>query len=178
MNVTKKLSHGFQFQAAYTFSKLLDDTEGLSNSDTSGATTGQVEDPFNPILDYGPANFDIKHNLHLNGIYHLPNISEGHLASKFTNGWWTGSIVTIQSGQPFSPLLSSDREQAGLAGTNGGLERPSYVTAANIGTVTAQAVAAGLTTCPAGSSGCIPYNPVVYNPKTVITHSVKSVVQP
>ncbi len=172
VNVTKRLRHGLQFQAAYTFSKLLDDTEGLSNSDTSGATTGQVEDPFNPILDYGPANFDIKHNLHFNVLYHLPSFSQGHVVSKFVNGWWTGSIVSIQTGTPFSPLLSSDREQAGLAGTNGGLERPSYVTAANIGTVTAQAVALGLTTCPAGSSGCIPYNPVIYNPKTVITHRV------
>jgi hypothetical protein len=178
VNVTKKLTHGVQFQAAYTYSKLLDDTEGLSNSDSSGATTGQVEDPLNPILDYGPGNYDIRHNLHFNALYHLPNISQGHIASKFVNGWWTGSIVTIQTGQPFSPLLSSDREQAGLAGTNGGLERPSYVTAANIATVTAQAVAAGVTTCPAGSSGCIPYNPVIYNPKTVITHSVNQWFNP
>jgi hypothetical protein len=79
---------------------------------------------------------------------------------------------------PFSPLLASDREQAGLAGTNGGLERPSYVTAANVGMITAEAQAAGLTTCPANSSGCIPYNPVVYNSKTVITHSVQQWFNP
>lgn len=171
VNLTKKLHHGVQFQVAYTFSKLLDDTEGLSNSDTSGATTGQVEDPFDPMLDYGPANFDIRHNLHFNAIYHFPDISEGHLVSKLLNGWWTGNIVTIQSGTPFSALLSSDREQAGIAGTNGGLERPMYVTADNIGAVTAQAVALGLTTCPTTTSGCIPYNPTIYDPKTVITHS-------
>jgi hypothetical protein len=58
------------------------------------------------------------------------------------------------------------------------LERPSYVTAANLGTVTAQAVALGLTTCPAGSSGCIPYIPEVYNAKTVITHSVNQWFNP
>ena len=178
VNVTKKLTHGLQFQVAYTYSRLLDDTEGVSNSDTSNASTGQVENPFSPILDYGPGNFDIRHNLHINAIYHLPNFSEGHIASKFVNGWWTGSIVTIHTGVPFSPLLSSDREQAGLTGTNGGLERPSYVTTANLAAVTAQAVALGLTTCPAGSSGCIPYIPEVYNPKTVITHSVNQWFNP
>jgi hypothetical protein len=172
INLTKKMRHGLQFQLAYTFSKLLDDTEGLSNSDTSGATTGQVEDPFDPMLDYGPANFDIRHNLHFNATYHFPDVSQGHLISKFLNGWWTGNIVTMQTGTPFSPLLSSDREQAGIAGTNGGLERPMYVTADNIGVVTAQAVALGLTTCAAGTTNCIPYVPTIYDPKTVITHRV------
>ena len=179
VNLTKKLSHGVQFQAAYTYSKLLDDTEGVANSDTSGSTTSQVEDPLDPILDYGPANFDVRQNLHFNVLYHLPDfVSRQSFTGKFVNGWWTGSIVSVQTGMPFSPLLASDREQAGLAGTNGGLERPSYVTAANVATIAAEAQAAGLTTCPANSSGCIPYNPVVYNAKTVITHSVQQWFNP
>ena len=178
VNMTKKLNHGVQFQIAYTYSKLLDDTEGLSNSDTSGSQTNTYEDPFNPLVDYGPGNFDIKHNLHVNALYHFPNFTQREVAAKFLNGWWTGSIVTIQTGVPFSPELGADREQAGLAGTNGGLERPSLVTNANIAVVTAAAVAAGLTTCPANSAGCIPYNPVVYNPKTVITHSVQQWFNP
>jgi hypothetical protein len=179
VNLTKKLNHGVQFQAAYTYSKLLDDTEGVANSDTSGSTTSQVEDPLDPILDYGPANFDVRQNLHFNVLYHLPDVvSRQSFAGKLVDGWWTGSIVSVQTGMPFSPLLASDREQAGLAGTNGGLERPSYVTSANVGMITEEAQAAGLTTCPANSSGCIPYNPVVYNSKTVITHSVQQWFNP
>lgn len=171
VNATKRMAHGLQFQVAYTFSKLLDDTEGLANADTSGATTNQVENPFNPMLDYGPANFDVKHNLHLNMLYHLPRLTSRDLLGKFVNGWWMGNIVSIRSGMPFSPMITSDREQSGIAGTNGGLERPSYVTTANLAAATAAAQAAGVTTCPANSSGCIPYNPVVFNPDTVITGS-------
>jgi hypothetical protein len=178
INLTKHLAHGLQFQFAYTYSKLLDDTEGISNSDTSGATTNQVENPFSPILDWGPANFDVRHNIHVNVLYHLPNAGERNFLTKLGNGWWTGSIVSFQTGMPFSPTLASDREQAGLTGTNGGLERLSYVTSANVGAVTAAAVAAGLTTCPANASGCIPYNPVVYNHKTVITHTVQQWFNP
>ncbi len=178
INLTKHLSHGLQYQVAYTYSKLLDDTEGISNSDTSGSTTNQVENPFNPKLEWGPANFDVRHNLKVNLLYHLPNAGEKNFFTKLGNGWWTGSIISFQTGMPFSPTLSTDRQQTGLTGTNGGLERPSYVTSANIGAVTAAAVAAGLTTCPANASGCIPYNPVVYNRKTVITHSVQQWFNP
>jgi hypothetical protein len=178
VNLTKHLGHGLQFQVAYTYAKLLDDTEGISNSDTSGSTTNQVENPFNPKLDWGPANFDVRHNLKVNLLYHLPNAGDKNFFTKLGNGWWTGSIVSFQTGMPFSPTLSTDREQAGLTGTNGGLERMSYVTAANVGAITAAAVAAGLTTCPANASGCIPYNPVVYNRKTVITHSVQQWFNP
>jgi len=178
VNLTKHLGHGLQFQVAYTYSKLLDDTEGISNSDTSGSTTNQVENPFNPLLDWGPANFDVRHNLKVNVLYHLPNAGEKNFLTKLGNGWWTGSIISFQTGMPFSPTLSTDRQQTGLTGTNGGLERMSYVTNANVGAVTAAAVAAGLTTCPANATGCIPYNPVVYNHKTVITHSVQQWFNP
>ena len=178
VNLTEKARHGLEFQVAYTFSKLLDDTEGIANSDSSGSTTGQVEDPFDPILDWGPANFDVRHNLHINGVYHLPKFRAEQVADKFVNGWWFSSIVNVESGTPFSPLLSSDRQQSGLAGTNGGLERPSLVTSTNIALVTAQAQAAGVTTCPPNATGCIPYNPTVYNPKTVITHSVQQWFDP
>lgn len=172
VNLTKRLGHGVEFQSAYTYSKLLDDTEGLSNSDTSGSQSGLIEDPFDPMLEWGPGNFDVRHNWRFNLIYHFPTIggTQGFVG-KLVNGWWTGSIVSVQTGQPFSPLLSSDREQSGLAGTNGGLERPDLVTASNIAAVTAAAQAAGVTTCPANSTGCIPYNPVIYNPKTVIVGS-------
>ncbi len=178
VNLTKRLNHGLQFQVAYTYSKLLDDTEGLSNSDTSGSTTNQVEDPFDPMVDYGPANFDVKHNLHFNALYRLPKVTDKRFVGGFLNGWWTGTIVNVHTGAPFSPTLSTDREQAGLTGTNGGLERLSYVTNANVAQLTAEAQAAGLTTCAANSSQCYPYNPVVFNPKTVITGTVQQWFNP
>jgi hypothetical protein len=169
VNLTKSVSHGLQFQAAYTYSKLLDDTEGIANTDTSGATTDTVEDPLDPIVDYGPGDFDIRHNFHFNSVYHLPNYAHGNITGKLINGWWTGNIINIHTGTPFSPLESSDREQSGIATGGGGLERVSVVTSANLATIQAQAAAAGYTTCPAGSttSTCVPYNPVVYDHKHV-----------
>ena len=171
INVTKKVGHGLEFQSAYTYSKLLDDTEGISNSDTSGSQTGLDTNPFNRLFDWGPSNFDVRHNWRFNLLYHFPHSGAQGFVGKLTNGWWMATIAAVQTGQPFSPLLGADRAQSGQAGTRGGFERPDYVTSANIATVTAEAQAAGLTTCPPNSSGCIPYNPVVYNPNTVIIGS-------
>ncbi len=178
VNLAKTTGHGLAFQLAYTYSKLLDDTEGAANADTSGSAPGQIVNPFNPKTDYGPSDFDVRHNLHLNALYHFPTIPARGVVDKIVNGWWTGDIITFQTGMPFSPLIGADRQQSGIAGTHGGLERPDYVTKANLAAVTAEAVAAGLTTCPANSSGCIPYNPVVYNRNTVITHSVQQWFNP
>src|SRR6185437_7339663 len=163
VSVTKRVGRGLEFQSAYTYSKLLDDTEGISNSDTSGSQTGLDTNPFNRLFDWGPSNFDVRHNWRFNLLYHFPRSGEQGFLGKLVNGWWMGTIAAVQTGQPFSPLLGSDRAQSGQAGTRGGFERPDVVTSANIAAVTAAAQAAGLTTCPANSSDCIPYNPVVYN---------------
>ena len=170
LNVTKSLTHGLEFQAAYTWSKLLDDTEGIANTDTSGATTDTVEDPYDPKLDYGPGDYDIRHNFHFNAVYHLPEFSQGRFVSKLENGWWFGTITTLRTGTPFSPLQSSDREASGIATGGGGLERVSYVTTSNVAALQAAAQAAGYTTCPAGSTSCYTYNPTPFNRGSVYVH--------
>ena len=178
LNATKSLGRGLQFQVAYTYSKLLDDTEGVANTDTSGATTLTVEDPLDPKLDYGPGNFDIRHNLHINGLYQLPTFTQRRVLGKFVNGWRTGTIATLQTGVPFSVNQSADREQSGLLTGGGGIERLSYVTSANVATLTAAAQAKGYTTCAAGVQGCYTYNPVPFDPKAVKTHSVNQWYNP
>ena len=172
VNITKKLSRGLQYQVSYTFSKLMDDSEGLANSDTSNSAPGLAVDPFHPRQDWGPANFDVKSNLRINLLYHFPKVHGQDFIGHVLSGWWTGSIFSTQTGQPFSPLMSADRAQSGVLGSKGGLERLSYVTASNLAAVQAAAVAAGVTTCASTSTGCIPYNPVVYDRKTVITHQI------
>ena len=178
VNLTKSLTHGLQYQLAYTYSRLLDDTEGIANTDTSGGTTDTVEDPYDPIIDWGPSNFDITHNFHNNVLYHLPQFRDSAFASKFTNGWWMGSIVNWHTGTPFSATEQADREGSGIATSGGGTERVAVVTAANIGALTAAAQAAGITTCPAGSTSCYTYNPVIYNKSTVMTKNVNQWFNP
>ena len=55
VNLTNRLSHGLQYQIAYTYGKLLDDTEGITNADTSNSAIGLTMNPFNSLLDWGPS---------------------------------------------------------------------------------------------------------------------------
>ena len=135
VHVTKRLSLGLQYQVAYTYSKLMDDTEGLANSDTSNSAPGLTTDPFDPKVYWGPANFDVKSNLHAGVLYFFPKAGGDGVVGHILSGWWTGSIFSTQTGQPFSPLIAADREQSGIAGSKGGLERMSYVTPANLATL-------------------------------------------
>jgi hypothetical protein len=91
LTVTKHLSHNFQLDTSYTYSKSLDD-----NSLTSVNTTG-LQDSFNIRGDYGPSDFDARHRVVLSGLYDVP--FKGHRASE---GWELGLIFQAQSGNPLN----------------------------------------------------------------------------
>ncbi|HWF37123.1 MAG TPA: TonB-dependent receptor, partial [Candidatus Acidoferrales bacterium] len=131
VNLTKRVTHGLEFQSAYTWSKSLDDSQGELAPDVGGSQVLWIENPFNPKSDWGPSIFDIRQNWRFNVLYHLPAIQGDSFAAKALSGWWMGSIVAVQTGYPFSPLIGSDREQVGIF-TGANIDRPSYVTSANL----------------------------------------------
>ena len=96
LTVTKHLSHNFQLDTSYTYSKSLDD-----NSLTSVNTTG-LQDSFNVRGDYGPSDFDARHRVVLSGLYDVP--FKGHRASE---GWELGLIFQAQSGNPLNIISSN-----------------------------------------------------------------------
>src|SRR5208283_2616506 len=63
-------------------------------------------DSTNPASNRGNSNFDVRNRLSLNFDYEFPN-RKGSF-EKLTNGWGLDSIVTLQSGAPFSMILESD----------------------------------------------------------------------
>jgi hypothetical protein len=156
----KRLSRGLQFQSAYTFSQGLDTTSGQMYASDCGASGGlQGLDPYNPDYDKGPSCFDARHNWHFNLLYHIPDLkSDNFMVKKVLNGWWLGNIVNIQSGYPFTPVLSVNRSNSGVFGGNQG-DRPS------LGTDTVapgQTGAEGFTNTTAATF-------IPYDPNTVIT---------
>ena len=111
---TKRLSNGLQFQAGYTYSKSLDTTTGgMPGNDCSAAGGSVGVNPQNVNLDKGPSCSDVTHSFHFNFLYHLPEVKSNNFAAKFAQGWWIGSIVTINDGFPFTPTVSTDRSLSG-----------------------------------------------------------------
>jgi hypothetical protein len=111
----KDMSHGFQFLAAYTFSKSIDDAGdrlGAAIAGTFGLPiTGQVayNDQNNVAAQRGVSDFDRTHRLVISGTWSVPGPDHAKSKSvhKLGNGWSTSGVVTLQSGLPFSILDSA-----------------------------------------------------------------------
>ena len=168
VNVEKRTGHGLEFSAAYTRSKVTDETQGQANIQdciVSGGLLGVF--PLNPQVDKGPACFNIPNNWEFNVLYHLPNRMAGNsFAAKALNGWFMSSIVSVQSGQPFSLITANNRSNSGVAQAQQGdrvnINTPALL-AAYPCTSTPTQPATGPDTNPCA------YTPIVYDPKTVVT---------
>jgi outer membrane receptor protein involved in Fe transport len=111
----KDVSHGFQFLAAYTFSKSIDDAGdslGAAIAGTFGLPiTGQVvyNDQDNVAAQRGVSDFDRTHRLVISGMWSLPgpDYAKGAFVHKLGNGWSISGVGTLQSGLPFSIMDSA-----------------------------------------------------------------------
>jgi hypothetical protein len=161
VTVQKRLSHGLEFQSAYTYSKNLDLPQGRLTID------GEAPTPEAPqYVDRGRSVVDATHNWRFNTLYTLPTLKSSQgLASKLVNGWSMQNIVSVQTGFAFTPAAPGDVSLNALTSVQTGYERPELVTSANLGDVTTCVGATGHT--PSGRL-CNP-NAVVYSSATVIT---------
>jgi len=166
----KRAGHGLELEGAYTRSRVTDETQGQSNvqdCQTSGGLLGVY--PLNNSVDKGPACFNILNNWEINVLYHFPDPVKGNgILSRVTNGWFISNIVSIQSGQPFTPVLGFNRSNSGvLQGGQG--DRPNINTPALIAKYFNSSVCTSMPgQPPAGSNPCV-YTPIPYDPSKVIT---------
>jgi len=111
IDVSHRLTSGFQLRGVYTFSKSLDDATAVNSSVGTNAP-GFVMYPGNPKLDWGPSTSDVRQLAVINGSYELP-FGPGKLLlsnmrgwrEKLASGWVLSGIETVQSGFPFTPQL-------------------------------------------------------------------------
>jgi hypothetical protein len=119
VDLTRRISQGLSVRGVYTFSKTLDDGDSL-NQTTAGNAPGLVSNPFDLAADKGLATFDVRNVGVINAIYELP-FGRGKMYASDVEGWKNGlvggwsvaSIVTIQSGFPFTPQLSYNPSNTG-----------------------------------------------------------------
>jgi len=98
LHAEQRLSHGLNVGASYTYSHALDE-----QSDIGLFYTGN--NALNLRSGYASADFDRTHVLNMDVGYTLFSpYSEATLAGKFTAGWSINSIITLQSGQPYSVI--------------------------------------------------------------------------
>jgi len=128
--VRKQMSHGLTMQAAYTWSKSLNDfTNASNNSSNSG-------DPSNLRQQYGPSPVYRPQRLAINYSWDLPLGHFEGLTGKFTNGWNVSGVTIAQDG---TPLSITDTRGGTIYGFGAGpvTSRAQFcpgMTAANVGT--------------------------------------------
>ena len=113
----KRLGQGLNFQAAYTWSHAIDDSNDPLVA--PGGDRNIARDSFDLHEDRGSSDYDLRHRLIVNFLYELP-FGPGHshlnqgFAAKALGGWELAGLSTFQSGHPFDIFSSLDSQYTGL----------------------------------------------------------------
>jgi hypothetical protein len=97
-SLTRRLGHGFELQANYTFSRAIDDTSDFSS----------LSAPFRPDLlnlDRSLSDFNISHNFVTNAVYTTPfHGVQGSVLRRMLADLTVSPIVRAHTGIPFTLL--------------------------------------------------------------------------
>ena len=135
VSLTKRLNHGLQFLASYTFSKTLD-TDGSDINSTSSGNALTLGDQDSPRQRWGRPSFDRPHRFVFSGTWTLPNPSRGVQRAIFGN-WDLAAVATIQSGTALTIAETNANNLFGIsedrAQLSGSCAKNQLITAGPIG---------------------------------------------
>jgi hypothetical protein len=103
LSATKRLARGLQGTVNYNFGRCMDT---VSNGGFLPFSAGGILSPLPGDLarDYGPCDYDIRHNFNGQYIYQFPSKAKGHILGYALNGWQLSGTVFWHSGIPFTVL--------------------------------------------------------------------------
>jgi len=94
------MSHGLQFQAAYTFSKSID----------SASSFESIVNYLDPRRSRSLSAFDARHRFVFSPYWELPIPKLEGFLGKVVNGWAVSGIITFQTGFPIRIVSGNDTE--------------------------------------------------------------------
>jgi hypothetical protein len=114
----KRMSHGLQVGASYTYSHSTDEQSAMG-------LFYNGNNPLNLRSGYGLSDFDRKHVMNFTYRYELPKFfSASSFKGKFADGWAITGLTVIQSGQPYSVVDYSGAVGSIFYGVNDGITNP------------------------------------------------------
>jgi hypothetical protein len=101
LTAEKRIGHGLQVRANYTWSHCLDT---VSNGGFLSFSALGIISPLPGMLgrQYGNCDYDIRHNVNANYVYELPVHARNSLLAKVVNGWQLSGTFFYHSGVPFT----------------------------------------------------------------------------
>ena len=106
VNVQKRMSHGYQFGASYTYSRSADSSSATIAGDAfSNTLTSWFW--FAPQISRAPSDYNIPHSAAINAIWQVPGPRNG-FAHAVLGGWEMGGILKMNNGIPTTPVIAGD----------------------------------------------------------------------
>jgi hypothetical protein len=112
----RPLAAGLSMLASYTFSKSIDDTSSFL---PEPADQNFPQNSHNYRLERALSSYTVPNVATIALVYRIPG------RSNWTRGFELSGIITAESGQPFTPALSTDNSNTGNTGGNFGIDRPN-----------------------------------------------------
>ena len=117
-HLEKRMSHGLQVGASYTYSHATDEQSAMG-------LFYNGNNPLNLRSGYGLSDFDRKHVLNFTYMYQLPTFfSATSIKGRIADGWALSGLTVIQSGQPYSIVDYSGAVGSIFYGVNDGITNP------------------------------------------------------
>jgi hypothetical protein len=130
----RQFSHGVQFQAAYTWSKVMSSVQGTGQTAVFVGGSGNSNDPADRYQRWSPAGFDRTQRMVLVYLWRIPGVGRDVAVLKQAlRGWSLAGTATIQSGLPLTITDSRGGSIYGFASTSRAQLCPG-VTHSNIST--------------------------------------------
>jgi hypothetical protein len=112
LQLAKRMSHGFQVQGTYTWSKSIDTSSATLAGDAFGNSISSL-DWFDMRLTRGLSDFNVGRTLVVNGTWDVPTAkSFSGPARWITDGWELGLILTVSDGVPFTATWGTGGDPA------------------------------------------------------------------
>ena len=99
-DLEKRFSNGLQLQAAYTYSKSLDEASSFED----------LINPFNPRVSRSLSLYDARHRFVVSYYYELPVPKYSGFKGKILDGWAVSGITQFQAGFPVHMQTFADNE--------------------------------------------------------------------
>jgi hypothetical protein len=103
LQTTNLFNSGWTFTSNYTWSHAIDNLSSTFSESANNFNLGFV-DVFNPALDKGHADFDIRHRWVFSGVWDVPwfKNSDTWWGKYVLSGWTVSPVISVQSGTPFT----------------------------------------------------------------------------
>lgn len=121
LQVTKRMSHGFMFLGSYTYGHVFDNNPDATAVVPGGSDDAKlVEFPTLPGVDRASGQNDQRHRFVFSGIWNLDTYAHGFSGAPrlLLGGWELSGIFTVETGQPYTGLVSSDLNNDGNSRTD------------------------------------------------------------